>query len=167
MLIALILIRNRENVDQKRIDEIALIREKILETFFQYDELSKNISQLTTKSSTMKSLQIEIHSEAKRFLQQRMLSLQFVPNLMKKDNNRTNKMMHFPRLNEKKYLELEILEEQRHQVQNWIKDASKRRKYDEVGVLLDNMNMLSLEIEKIQAQVDEFSPSFERKTYSS
>ncbi|EMR08595.1 hypothetical protein PNEG_03071 [Pneumocystis murina B123] len=159
-------LRKAFNANQKRIDEVALIREKILDTFFQYDKLSKNISQLTTKSLAIKNLQIEIHSEAKRFLQKHMLSLQFVPNLKKKGNNNTNKMMHFPKLNEKKYLELHILEEQRHQVQNWIKDASKRRKYDEVGVLLDNMNMLSLEIEKIRAQVHEFSPSFEHKTYS-
>lgn len=145
---------NNENINQARIDEITSTRKKILETFFQYDKISKDILQLTTKSLTIKNLQTAIHLEANRFLQQNMLSLQFLPVSLKKKNaiDKSKTIRNLSKMSEEKRIqqELQILEEQRLQVQKWVEDANKRRKYDDVRVLLDNFHMLSLEIEKIQ-----------------
>ncbi|KAG4304298.1 hypothetical protein PORY_002273 [Pneumocystis oryctolagi] len=142
--------KNKEDVDQKSVDVVAQCRKNILELFFQYDKVSKTIFQIPTTLMTVQKLQTSIHLEANRFLQKNLCSLQFLPDFLKKQNSNTNLQGVSVSSNDGRIEELEILEEQRQHVQNWIKEASQRRKYDEVASLLDNFRMLSLEIEKMR-----------------
>ncbi|KAG4301134.1 hypothetical protein PCK1_002444 [Pneumocystis canis] len=157
--------KNSEDVSQKSINAIIQIRTKILIAFSQYDKISKDISQLETMSVTVKKLQMAIHLEVNRFLQKNMCSLQFLPDSLKKKNidHMNIKIQNLSKLSEKKVeQELQILEEQRLQIENWIKEANQRRKYDEADILLDNFRMLSLEIEKIQAKRDEYKEVYNK-----
>ncbi|KAG9784965.1 hypothetical protein KCU88_g2636, partial [Aureobasidium melanogenum] len=54
-----------------------------------------------------------------------------------------------------------VLEEQKFMVQEMIADANKRRKFDEVAALAGNVEDLSVEIDRVQKQVDNLRNEFE------
>ncbi|KAG5518950.1 hypothetical protein PMAC_002481 [Pneumocystis sp. 'macacae'] len=147
--------KNSDSADQASIDAAAHTRKEILAMFSQYDKISRDISQMPAASNTAQELQTAVRLQAGRFLQQNMCSLRSLSCLRHTPGAATTPPQTLCTLpethSEHTKQKLEILLEQRLLVQNWIRDASRRRKYDEAASLLDNLRMLSLEIKKTRA----------------
>jgi len=161
------------------------VRKRLIDAFTQYDVAARRIRDLPTSSSTQERLQKAIYSQAATFLHLHMLPLKSLPKLMKhatpgatssgrpaagplaairnqrrdssaSSSTTTTRDLTALELEEKELRERTIvLEEQRFMVQEMINEAKKKRRFDEVAALGQNVDDLSREIDVLQTQIKE------------
>lgn len=162
--------------------EASRTRKRLTDAFGQYNVAARRIRDLPTTSPTQKKLQKAIFQQAGNFLHIHMLPLKALPKLMKHatpsdrltPNGRSNGALAGIKFNdidgasqassssaisamevEEKALRerLIVLEEQSFLVKEQIAEASKRRKFDEVSSLSQNVEDLGREIDHLQNQL--------------
>ncbi|KAL8723340.1 MAG: hypothetical protein Q9225_000323 [Loekoesia sp. 1 TL-2023] len=162
--------------------EASKIRKRLTDSFNQYNVAARRIRDLPSDSPTQNKLQRAIFQQAGNFLHVHMLPLKALPKIMKhatpsdrlKPNGRPNGALASIKFNdvdavsqassssaisametEEKALRerLIVLEEQSFLVKEQIADASKRRKFDEVSSLSQNVEDLGREIDHVQGQL--------------
>jgi rabenosyn-5 len=159
--------------------EASKVRKRLIDAFSQYDAAAKRILNLPTASHTQKRLQKSVHQQASNFLHLHMLPLTSLPKVLKHAspygaNGNSNRAggalasIHFGSNNdsatssvisaveaEEKELKerLIVLEEQKFLVSEMIADANKRRRFDEVSSLAQNVEDLSKEIDQINGML--------------
>ncbi|KAL9027639.1 MAG: hypothetical protein Q9196_003867 [Gyalolechia fulgens] len=162
--------------------EASRTRKRLTDAFGQYSVVARRIRDLPTKSPTQQKLQRAIFQQAGSFLHIHMLPLKALPKLMKHatpsdrltPNGRSNGALASIKFNdvdaasqassssaisametEEKALRerLIVLEEQSFLVKEQIAEASKRRKFDEVSSLSQNVEDLGREIDHVQGQL--------------
>ncbi|KAL8935745.1 MAG: hypothetical protein Q9216_005281 [Gyalolechia sp. 2 TL-2023] len=162
--------------------EASRTRKRLTDAFGQYNVAARRIRDLPTSSLTQQKLQKAIFQQAGNFLHIHMLPLKALPKLMKHatpsdrltPNGRPNGALASVKFNEidgasqassssaisameveEKALRerLIVLEEQSFLVKEQIAEASKRRKFDEVSSLSQNVDDLSREIDHVQGQL--------------
>ncbi|KAL8996939.1 MAG: hypothetical protein Q9188_006445 [Gyalolechia gomerana] len=162
--------------------EASRTRKRLTDSFGQYSVAARRIRDLPTNSPTQQKLQKAIFQQAGNFLHIHMLPLKALPRLMKHatpsdrltPNGRSNGALASIKFNdvdtasqassssaisaievEEKALRerLIVLEEQSFLVKEQIADASKRRKFDEVSSLSQNVEDLGREMDHVQGQL--------------
>ncbi|KAL8846911.1 MAG: hypothetical protein Q9221_008020 [Calogaya cf. arnoldii] len=162
--------------------EASKIRKRLTDSFGQYNVAARRIRDLPTDSPTQQRLQKAIFQQAGSFLHVHMLPLKALPKIMKHaapsdrltPNGKPSGALASIKFNdvdtasqassssaisamevEERALreQLIVLEEQRFMVQEQIAEASKRRKFDEVSSLSQNVEDLGREIDKVQNQL--------------
>ncbi|KAL8817770.1 MAG: hypothetical protein Q9223_003460 [Gallowayella weberi] len=162
--------------------EASKIRKRLTDSFGQYNVAARRIRDLPTDSPTQQRLQKAIFQQAGSFLHVHMLPLKALPKIMKHaapsdrltPNGKPNGALASIKFNdtdaasqassssaisalesEEKALreQLIVLEEQSFMVKEQIADASKRRKFDEVSSLSQNVEDLGREIDRVQGQL--------------
>ncbi|KAL8780531.1 MAG: hypothetical protein Q9213_006427 [Squamulea squamosa] len=162
--------------------EASKIRKRLTHSFGQYNVAARRIRDLPTDSPTQQRLQKAIFQQAGSFLHVHMLPLKALPKIMKHaapsdrltPNGRPNGALASIKFNgidtasqassssaisameaEERALreQLIVLEEQLFMVKEQIADASKRRKFDEVSSLSQNVEDLGREIDHVQGQL--------------
>ena len=157
------------------------VRKRLIDAFTQYDVAARRIRDLPTESATQARLQKTIHAQATSFLHLHMLPLKALPKLIKHAtpstsngrpsagplaairNERSNSSASSStatrdvtalETEEKELRErLIVLEEQKFMVQEMVNEAKKKRRFDEVSALGQNVDDLSREIDAIQSQI--------------
>jgi len=157
------------------------VRKRLIDAFTQYDVAARRIRDLPTESATQARLQKTIHAQATSFLHLHMLPLKALPKLIKHAtpstsngrpsagplaairNERSNSSASSStatrdvtalEAEEKELRErLIVLEEQKFMVQEMVNEAKKKRRFDEVSALGQNVDDLSREIDAIQSQI--------------
>ncbi|KAL8947512.1 MAG: hypothetical protein Q9222_006217 [Ikaeria aurantiellina] len=169
--------------------EASRVRKRLTDSFGQYNVAARRIRDMPTESPTQQKLQKAIFQQAGNFLHVHMLPLKALPKIMKHatpserlvPNGRPNGALGSIKLNdidtasqassssaisalevEEKALRelLIVLEEQSFLVKEQIADASKRRKFDEVSSLSQNVEDLGKEIDQVQGQLGQLDSSF-------
>ncbi|KAI4198461.1 MAG: hypothetical protein LQ350_005256 [Teloschistes chrysophthalmus] len=164
--------------------EAAKVRKRLTDSFGQYNVAARRIRDLPTESSTQQKLQTAIFQQATSFLHVHMLPLKALPKIMKHavpsdrlmPNGKPQGALATIKLNdvdtasqassnsaisalegEEKALreQLMVLEEQSFMVKEQMADASRRRKFDEVSSLSQNVEDLGREIDHVQGQLDQ------------
>lgn len=164
--------------------EASKIRKRLTDSFGQYNVAARRICDLPTESPTQQKLQKAIFQQASNFLHVHMLPLKALPKMMKHaapsdrlmPNGRPNSALASIKFNdvdaasqassssaisalesEEKALRerLIVLEEQSFLVKEQIADASRRRKFDEVSSLSQNVEELGREIDHVQGQLNQ------------
>ncbi|KAI4162227.1 MAG: hypothetical protein LQ342_004093 [Letrouitia transgressa] len=162
--------------------EASKTRKRLTDSFSQYNVAARRIRDMPTESPSQQRLQKAIFQQASNFLHVHMLPLKALPKILKhatpsdrfSPNGRPGGSLASIKLNdvdassqassssavsaleaEEKVLRerLIVLEEQSFLVREQIADASKRRKFDEVSSLSQNMEDLSKEIDQVQGQL--------------
>ncbi|KAL8760678.1 MAG: hypothetical protein Q9184_003147 [Pyrenodesmia sp. 2 TL-2023] len=162
--------------------EASKIRKRLTDSFGQYNVAARRIRDMPTDSPAQQKLQKAIFQQAGSFLHIHMLPLKALPKLMKHaapsdrlmPNGRPGGALASIKFNdvdaasqassssaisalevEEKALRerLIVLEEQSFLVKEQIADASKRRKFDEVSSLSQNVEDLAREIDRVQGQL--------------
>ncbi|KAL8642515.1 MAG: hypothetical protein Q9228_000808 [Teloschistes exilis] len=164
--------------------EAAKVRKRLTDSFGQYNVAARRIRDLPTESSTQQKLQTAIFQQATSFLHVHMLPLKALPKIMKHavpsdrlmPNGKPQGALATIKFNdvdaasqassnsaisalegEEKALreQLMVLEEQSFMVKEQMADASRRRKFDEVSSLSQNVEDLGREIDHVQGQLDQ------------
>ncbi|KAI4105244.1 MAG: hypothetical protein LQ339_003575 [Xanthoria mediterranea] len=162
--------------------EASKIRKRLTDAFGQYNVAARRIRDLPTDSPTQERLQKAIFQQAGSFLHVHMLPLKALPKIMKHaapsdrltPNGKASGALASIKFNdmetasqassssaisamegEERVLreQLIVLEEQLFMVKEQIADASKRRKFDEVSSLSQNVEDLGREIDHVQNQL--------------
>ncbi|KAL8754598.1 MAG: hypothetical protein Q9199_004235 [Rusavskia elegans] len=162
--------------------EASKIRKRLTDSFGQYNVAARRIRDLPTESPTQQRLQKAIFQQAGSFLHVHMLPLKALPKIMKHaapsdrltPNGKPSGALASIKFNdidtasqassssaisamevEERVLreQLIVLEEQLFLVKEQIADASKRRKFDEVSSLSQNVEDLAREIDHVQGQL--------------
>ncbi|KAL9593929.1 MAG: hypothetical protein Q9219_007309 [cf. Caloplaca sp. 3 TL-2023] len=162
--------------------EASKIRKRVTDAFGQYNTAARRIRDLPTESPTQQRLQKAIFQQAGIFLHLHMLPLKALPKIMKhatpsdrlmpsgkpggalasiKHNDvdaasqvSSSSAISAMEVEEKALRErLIVLEEQSFLVKEHIAEASKRRKFDEVSSLSQNVEDLGREIDHVQGQL--------------
>jgi hypothetical protein len=165
-----------ESPSQTQIAEASRTRKRLVDAFGQYNTAARRVRDLPTDSPTQKKLQQAIYRQSANFLQLHMLPLKALPKVLKhatpngkpttalasiKSNDIDNASLASSssavsalEAEEKTLREtLIVLEEQLFLVKEQVADANKRRKFDEVSSLAQNVEDLSKEIDHIQGQL--------------
>jgi len=157
------------------------VRKRLVDAFTQYDVAARRIRDLPTESPTQARLQKIIHAQATSFLHLHMLPLKALPKLIKhatpagpksrpsagplaaiKNGRSDSSASSSTATRDVTALEAEekelrerliVLEEQRFMVQEMVGEAKKKRRFDEVSALGQNVDDLSREIDAIQSQI--------------
>ena len=126
-----------------------------MELFTQYDAQSKRILQFPAPSDTDKRVQSAINASAIQFLQTNLLPLQSIPRVLKpKQKSPLSVSNGISPAKEKELKEkMMVLEEQKYLVENMIQQAQKGRRMEEVSALKENVNDLTIEIDKIKTEL--------------
>ncbi|KAK9764036.1 carboxypeptidase Y-deficient [Basidiobolus ranarum] len=137
----------------------AQIRKRLLDSFAQFDGISKKINNLPSNSPWERQLQNNIHLAATHYLQTYMFSLTLLPKLFKKDNDDSSittttfgDLQNEPKFEQKKVKNselLDVLQEQYSQGQGFLHQATKQRRFDDVKLLKQSLNDLAQEMEKL------------------
>ncbi|TFK76568.1 hypothetical protein BDN72DRAFT_756093 [Pluteus cervinus] len=134
--------------------EALIIRKRLLESFAQYDTLSKQIRSLQCPrgpGSSPDRVQAAILTRASLFLQKNMLPLQSLPapsrGGIKPSNGETPKVGPSPDIAHI----LQPLLEQEALLEGFVEEASAQRKFEDVKSLKANLAEIRAEIEKIVA----------------
>ncbi|KAL0264844.1 carboxypeptidase Y-deficient [Diplodia seriata] len=168
-----------------QLQDATKVRKRLMDAFAQYDTAARRIRDLATESPTQARLQKAVYQQAYHFLSLHMLPLKSLPKILKhaspngaqaKPNGRANGALAAIKYNdnenssvassssaistmeaeEKELRErLIVLEEQKFFVQEMIADANRRRKFDEVSSLAQNVEDLSKEIDQINGQLSQ------------
>ncbi|KAL1624302.1 carboxypeptidase Y-deficient [Neofusicoccum ribis] len=168
-----------------QLQDATKVRKRLMDAFSQYDTAARRIRDFPTESPTQSRLQKAVYQQAYHFLSLHMLPLKSLPKILKhaspngaqaKPNGRSNGALAAIKYNdidsgsvassssaitsmeaeEKELRErLIVLEEQKFFVQEMIADANRRRKYDEVSSLAQNVEDLSKEIDQINGQLNQ------------
>ncbi|KAL8899015.1 MAG: hypothetical protein Q9207_006411 [Kuettlingeria erythrocarpa] len=162
--------------------EASRIRKRLTDSFGQYNVAARRIRDMPTDSLAQQRLQKAIFQQAGNFLHIHMLPLKALPKIMKHatpsdrltPNGRPSGALASIKFNDAdaasqassssaiSALEVEekalrerliVLEEQSFLVKEQIADASKRRKFDEVSSLSQNVEDLAREINQVQGQL--------------
>ena len=165
-----------ESPPQTQIAEASRTRKRLVDAFGQYNTAARRVRDLPTDSPTQKKLQQAIYQQSANFLQLHMLPLKALPKVLKHatPNGKPTNALASIKYNdidnaslassssavsaleaEEKTLRetLIVLEEQLFLVKEQVADANKRRKFDEVSSLAQNVEDLSKEIDHIQGQL--------------
>lgn len=158
--------------------EASKIRKRLTDSFGQYNVAARRIRDLSTNSPTQQRLQKAIFQQAGSFLHVHMLPLKALPKIMKHtapsdrltSNGKPSGALASIKFNdvdtasqassssaisamevEERALreQLIVLEEQLFLVKEQIAEASKRRRFDEVSSLSQNVEDLSREIDQV------------------
>ena len=153
-----------------------------MDSFTQYDVAARRIRDLPTTSESQKRLQKAVHQKASAFLHLHMLPLKSLPKALKHASPHGLRPTHSPRPSgtfspsplgrdaetasqvssavsaleaEEKALRdrLIVLEEQHFFVGEMVADANKRRRFDEVAALAQNLQDLTGEIDQLRGQL--------------
>lgn len=166
--------------------EASKVRKRLIDSFGKYDLAAKRIRDLQTESPTQKKLQKAIYHQAENFLHLHMLPLKSLPKILKhaspsphplpaprqsalsaiklKDMDASSQLstvssaVEEMEAEEKELKErLIILEEQRFMVEEMVKETRRKRRFDELEVLLGNLTEIGREIDGVNgvlAQLD-------------
>ncbi|KAI9777179.1 MAG: carboxypeptidase Y-deficient [Geoglossum umbratile] len=164
-----------------QLTEASKVRKRLMDSFSQYDVAAKRILNLPTTSSTQQRLQKAVYQQASNFLHLHMLPLRGLPKVLKhaspygtngnrtggalasirfsgNNDSTTSSVISTMEAEEKELKErLIVLEEQKFLVGEMIADANKKRRFDEVSSLAQNVEDLSREIDQVNgmlAQLD-------------
>ncbi|OZJ06010.1 hypothetical protein BZG36_01093 [Bifiguratus adelaidae] len=141
-------VQNQTHDDFKR---AAQTRKDLLSSFAQLDSLSKTIGNLKKPNSpSYQHLHQNIHIATTQWLQEHMSALRMVPHILKPAKPSPD--VASPEKIQAQQ-QLDILNEQYTQVQEFITDATKKRKFDDVKNLRRNLAELESEIERVKALV--------------
>ncbi|KAH0551618.1 hypothetical protein GP486_007163 [Trichoglossum hirsutum] len=160
--------------------EASKVRKRLMDSFSQYDVAAKRILNLPTASTTQKRLQKAVHQQANNFLHLHMLPLRGLPKILKhaspygtngssraggalasihlgaNNGSTTSSIVSAVEAEEKELKErLIVLEEQKFLVSEMIADANKRRRFDEVSSLAQNVEDLTKEIDQINGTISQ------------
>jgi rabenosyn-5 len=167
----------------------ARTRKELLDSFAQFDAISKKINSLLTCSESEKRLQSNIHLAANQYLQQNMLPLSVLPKMFKKDHTKGQQNGYFnddddspdailaafangrPRSlsmsstksvkeEEKLRQQLAAFLEQEKNLEEFIQEATRKRKFDDLKTLKTSLDELKLEIERKRKELGDFGLDF-------
>jgi rabenosyn-5 len=160
------------------------VRKRLMDAFAQFDTAARRIRDMPTESSAQKKLQKAVYHQAYNFLSLHMLPLKSLPKILKHatPNGRpsssylsaikrnepgvdsssvisaSSAQISAMEAEEKELRDrLIVLEEQKFFVSEMIADANKRRKFDEVAALAQNVEDLSKEIDTINGQLSQLN----------
>ncbi|CAI2170885.1 3009_t:CDS:2 [Funneliformis geosporum] len=161
----------------------ARTRKELLENFAQFDMISKKINSLPTYSESEKRLQSNIHLAANQYLQQSMLPLSVLPRILKKNQNQQTKdqltdddddvvlafangrprslsMSSTKSEKEEKKLrqQLEAFLEQEKNLEVFIQEATRKRKFDDLKTLKASLDEIRMEITKKKSELGDLWP---------
>ncbi len=157
-------------------------RKRLVDAFGQYNTAARRIRDLPTDSHAQQTLQKAVYHQASNFIQIHMLPLKTLPKVLKHatpdgkpaTNGKSTTALASIKYNdtdaasmassssavsaleaEEKTLRetLIVLEEQLFLVKEQVAVANKRRKFDEVGSLAQNVEDLGKEIDQVQGQL--------------
>jgi len=154
-----------------------------LENFAQFDTISKKINFLPTYSESEKRLKSNIHLAANQYLQQSMLPLSELPKIFKKDQDQQTKdqkndvddvilaafangrprslsMSSTKSVKEEEKLrqQLAAFLEQENNLQVFIQEATRKRKFDDLKTLRTSLDEIRLEIAKKRTELGDLWP---------
>ncbi|CAG8522589.1 16423_t:CDS:10 [Funneliformis mosseae] len=179
------MLNRQEIVNQTHADYqvAARTRKELLENFAQFDMISKKINSLLTYSESEKRLQSNIHLAANQYLQQSMLPLSVLPRIFKKDQNQQTKdqqidddddvvlafangrprslsMSSTKSVKEEKQLrqQLEAFLEQEKNLEVFIQEATRKRKFDDLKTLKISLDEIRMEITKKKSELGDLWP---------
>ncbi|ODV91856.1 hypothetical protein CANCADRAFT_445 [Tortispora caseinolytica NRRL Y-17796] len=142
--------------NKEQLHEAKKIRQKLLDSFTQYDIAAKRILNFPTQSETQKKLQKSIYAQSVSFLQTHMLPLQNLPKNFSSQRASSTASPE-PGLSEEQVVSLRqkliVLEEQKFMVKEMINNARKSRQFDAIAALEQNGAELDNEISKLQLQL--------------
>ncbi|RIA89185.1 FYVE zinc finger-domain-containing protein [Glomus cerebriforme] len=185
----LIMLKSKEIINQTHADYqvAARTRKELLDSFTQFDAISKKINSLPTYSESGKRLQSNIHLAANQYLQQNMLPLSVLPKMFKKDQTKDQQNGYFdddddspdamfaafangrPRslsmsstksVKEEEQLrqQLEAFLEQKIRLEEFIQEATRKRKFDDLKTLKTSLDEIKLEIDKKRKELGDLWP---------
>jgi hypothetical protein len=154
--------------------EASRIRKRLLESFVQFDTMSRKVMTIRVNTDEEARLQKQIYNVAAQYLQENMLPLKALPKILKhtKPSQLSEVAIASPTLDdraaeaereEENILsaqeiqalreKLIVLEEQKFLVQGMITEANHRRKFDEVAPLQQSIDDLDNELANIRASL--------------
>lgn len=153
------------------------IRKRLLESFVQFDTMSRKVMAIRVHTEEEARLQKQIYHVAAQYLQENMLPLKALPKILKKHNKPSqlseitaastlednidstvlegegNEETLSPKEIQSLREQLIVLEEQKFLVNSMISEANSRRKFDEIEPLQQSINDLDKELENIRAKL--------------
>lgn len=130
------------------VNETSTIRQQLLGSFSQFDNLARKLRKLEVGTQTEINLQRQISLWATNYLQDTMVPLQALPQVLQKGEPRMRKDQI-----ERLQNQIVVLEEQKFMVEEMLKSAKSRRRLDEVGPLEMSLGELDREIQNLRAQL--------------
>ena len=161
----------REVTSDDRDYQLALrYRKNLLDYFSQLDALAKKARALPSKTASSTRLHINIHLATAQYLQANMFTLQLMPKVFK------DMPMQFKTLNDvvghgadlskmriltaaereelnKLKKDLAVLLEQLSQLESFIADATKKRRFEDATSLKESLEELTMEVEVIKNKI--------------
>ena len=193
ILILFFICRSKEIVNQTHADYqvAARTRKELLDSFAQFDAISKKINSLPTYSESEKRLQSNIHLAANQYLQQNMLPLSVLPKMFKKDHSQQAKdqqdgyfddddddspdailaafangrprslsMSSTKSVKEEEKLrqQLAAFLEQEKNLEVFMQEATRKRKFDDLKTLKTSLDELKTEIANKRKELGDLWP---------
>ncbi|KAJ3128841.1 carboxypeptidase Y-deficient [Nowakowskiella sp. JEL0407] len=171
----LVSITSRKNLTADHPEYIAAARhrKKLMDYFAELDKLGKRAKSIPSKSVYFQRFHKNYHLATVQYLQSHMFTIQLLPNvssrlstptLPKKESNpkivaktistvseSSDWVMVPPKSKEDAQLMIEVLQQQRDQVDGFLKDAMKRRKFEDAKSLQTALEEIEIEIQKMSA----------------
>lgn len=141
------------------IKEASKQRKRLVDSFAQFDKLTKEMITLPLTINDEIKLQTSIKSESFAFIQKNMAPLKQLPKLLKdiekkQKENEPVKLSHSQIQQIKKMREeLMVLNEQKFLVEEMISNSKKQRKFDEINTLEQNLEDLNKMIQDLQVNL--------------
>jgi hypothetical protein len=162
--------------------EATRVRKRLMDSFTQYSLAANRLRDLPDSSPTQKRLQVAVHKQASTFLHLHMLPLKTLPKVLKHarsmahggrpllapngtsslsvDGKSTVSSLETIEAEEKEKTlreQVVVLEEQLYLVDEMLRDAQRRRKFDEVAMLGGSKADLEREVQKVRREMDSLS----------
>ncbi|AET41454.1 phosphatidylinositol-3-phosphate binding protein Ecym_8168 [Eremothecium cymbalariae DBVPG len=150
---------NKPQLDKSGINELAILRRRLLEAFTLYEKLAKQVLHLQPDNEAERKIQRSIQIKALAFIQEKMLPLKKIPEVLNPSNPVTEIQTSPSKLlfnnltigEVKQYREqLMVLKEQKYIVEGLVEDAKKQRKFEEIPTLKQNINEIAKKIEDVE-----------------
>jgi rabenosyn-5 len=140
---------------QETFRKAAALRKELLDLFAEFDSNSKRINALPAATPSHQRIHSNIFMSANQFLQNHMFTLQLLPKILPASSSvnatplsASSTAGQQQRNSENEQL-LNVLFEQKSQVELYIEDATKKRKFDDVRSLQMNLDEINKEIQRL------------------
>ncbi|KAL1923701.1 uncharacterized protein VTP21DRAFT_8681 [Calcarisporiella thermophila] len=166
--------------DHQDFHAAAATRKKLLENFNSFDAASKRLLVIPARTTYQKRLHENIHLASNQYLQQKMFPLAMLPKILKPSQTSTSGANHISSNSNHRggdqisstsssnggstgtqqlslsaddlarEEQLAVIREQRKLVEGFLRDASQKRKFDDVKTLKRSLDELDAEIERLE-----------------
>jgi hypothetical protein len=149
-------LQRSETLENSVIKEASRQRKRLVDSFAQFDKLTKEMINLPADLEDEKRLQHSIKGESFSFIQKNMAPLKQLPRIIqqieKKEKESQPVRLNHSQVQKIKQMreELMVLNEQKFLVEEMISSSKKQRKFDEIGTLEQNLVDLTKMIDELQ-----------------